>query len=72
MMGGLFTFFDSYRYIFMGAALVLVIVAQVGLRKAHQFKPTKFVWIITVLVVTLIVGELYLDPPWARHVNVPM
>jgi hypothetical protein len=64
----LMVFFDTYRYIFMAIALVLLGLSHWGLRRAREFRPTKLVWIATTIVVVFIAAELILDPPWSRHV----
>ena len=73
MATSLSAFLDTYRYTFMGVALVLLGVTHWGLRRAQaEFRPTRLVWILTIITLALIAGELIVDPPWARHALVPM
>ena len=72
MMSGAAMFLDEYRYIFMFVSLALLALSQYGLRKADVFRPTKLVWILTIIAIGLIAGELIVDPPWLRHALVPM
>jgi hypothetical protein len=73
MMGGFFMFLDTYRYLFIVAALILLGVSHWGLRYAQEeFRPTRLVWVLTIVAVLFIISELVVDPPWARHALVPM
>jgi xanthine/uracil permease len=70
MTSAAFKFFDDWRYLFMGLALVLLILSHIVARRAHRKTPV-MLWILTVLVVAFIAGELYFDPPFDRHANIP-
>jgi hypothetical protein len=70
MTSALFTWFDTYRYIFMAVAVALVVLAHVAARRGGM-GASKFLWVITVLTVAFIAAELIVDPPWDRHANVP-
>jgi hypothetical protein len=66
MSSALFTFLDTYRYIFMAVTVGLLVVAHVGLRRAEVFRPTWLVWGATVVAAVFILGELAIDPPWGE------
>lgn len=72
MSSALYIFMDKYRLVFMAIALVALGLMHWSLRRGSHFKPTKTVWIITVIVLVFIVGELVIDPPWHRHLLIPM
>lgn len=71
-MSSVFTFLDEFRILFMIGALALLAISHWALHRAQEFRPTGLVWAFTVVVLVLIVGELIVDPPWARHALVPM
>jgi cell division protein FtsW (lipid II flippase) len=70
MTSAAFKFFDDWRFLFMGLALALLVLSHIVSRRAHRKTPIAL-WILTVLVVAFIAGELYFDPPWDRHANIP-
>ncbi|UCC88348.1 MAG: hypothetical protein JSV81_03300 [Anaerolineales bacterium] len=73
MMSGFSMFLDTYRYLFIVAALILLGVSHWGLGHAQEeFRPTRLVWVLTIVAALFILGELAVDPPWARHALVPM
>lgn len=72
MTSAAFKFLDTWRFLFMGVTLALLAVMHIGLRRSDVFRPTALVWIVTAIALALILGELFVDPPWARHANVPM
>lgn len=67
MSSALYVFADKYRFVFMAISLVTLGLTHWALRRGSHFKPTKTVWVLTVIVLVFIVGELVADPPWARH-----
>ncbi|HEV3475646.1 MAG TPA: hypothetical protein VG602_09820 [Actinomycetota bacterium] len=70
MTSAAFKFFDEWRYLFMGLALVLLVLSHIVARRSQKGTPVAL-WILTVLVVGFIAGELYFDPPFDRHANIP-
>jgi amino acid transporter len=71
MASGPFKFLDDWRFVFMGLALVLLIIAHVTARRGGH-KVGALLWVITFLAVAFIAAELIVDPPWDRHALVPM
>lgn len=71
MASGPFKFFDDWRFVFMGLAVVLLVVAHVTARRGGH-RVGVFLWVITVLAIAFIATELIVDPPWDRHALVPM
>lgn len=67
MSSALYIFLDKWRYIPMIVAIVALVGMHLAVRKGSHFKPTKTVWVITVLVALFVVGEIVADPPWSRH-----
>ena len=57
-----FVFFDQYRFIFMALAIGLLVLSHWGLRKAEVFRPTKLVWILTIVTAGMIIAELIIHP----------
>lgn len=72
MSTALYIFLDKYRLILMAVALISLGFTHWALRKGSHFHPTKTVWVITIIVLVFVIGELVVDPPWHRHLLVPM
>jgi hypothetical protein len=62
----LFTFLDTYRYVFMAATVGLLAVAHVGLKRAEVVRPMALIWAAAVITAVSILGELAIDPQWGQ------
>lgn len=69
-MTAAYTFFDTYRFIFIGIAAVMLVLAHMTARRSGSVP--KFLWIVTIVAVVFMATEFITDPPWERHKWVPM